>query len=383
KPFVLDVVGAGFDKEGNQDFFTLRFPRALKLHSDRNWKDSVSFDELQDMAKVSRTVPDDTKAEVAGWEQQLDQVDRGTKGSHVPWDLSDDDVDAEDEALPIPPMAASASKASRRRSSVAPPMIRMDTQEMNNKEQRLDSGEVVERLSQRSPTSNWSDSNLPTPPKSSPAEQTPARSRDALTTIQGSDQSSTPYSRQALSSIQSTVSTDRSRKRSTADEEETPKAMTSKRRCVSPPTRETKKDAGTGATIRQTAGGEAHCTAEEARSSPRPGHSPLPKLPTSITTRPKAQTSKRESTSESFLVRKLSIGAAEALRSKTQPRVIKDIEKSSPDRQTTQDEASTQDMHSTQQSLIEDWHLPDAEEDSMLELEVPNLRQSHIVLSAD
>lgn len=383
KPFVLDVVGAGFDKEGNQDFFTLRFPRALKLHSDRDWKDSVSFDELQDMAKISRTVPDDTKAEVAGWEQQLEQVDRGTKGSHVPWDLSDDDIDAEDEALPVPPTAASAPKASRRRLSVAPPMIRMDTQEMNNKEQRLDSGEVVERPSRHSPTSNWSDSNLPTPPKSSPAEQTPARSRDALTTIQGSYQSSTPYSRQALSSIQSTVSTDRSRKRSTADEEETPKAMTSKRRCVSPPTRETKKDAGTGANIRQTAGGKASYTAEKARPSPSPGYFPLPNLPTSTITRPEAQTSKQASTSESFLVRKLSVGAAEALRSKTQTRVIKDIEKSSPDRQTTQDEASTQDMHSTQQSLIEDWHLPDAEEHSMLELEVPNLRQSHIILSAD
>ena len=383
KPFVLDVVGAGFDKEGNRDFFTLRFPRALKIHNDRDWKDSVSFDELQDMAKVSRTVPDDTKAEVAGWEQQLDQVDRGTKGSHVPWDLSDEDVDAEDEALPVPSTAASASKASRRRSSVAPPMIRMDTQEMNNKEQRLDSGEVVERPSQRSPTSNWSDSNLPTPPKSSPAEQTPARSRDALTTIQGSDQSSTPYSRQALSSIQSTVSTDRSRKRSTADKEETPKAMTSKRRCVSPPGRETKKDARTGATIRQTAGDKAPYTAEKARPSPSPGQFPLPKLPITTATRPEAQKSQQASTPESFLVRKLSIGAAEVLRSRTQPRFIKDIEKSSPDRQTTQDEASTQDMHSTQQSLIDDWHLPDAGEDSMLELEVPNLRQSHVILSAD
>lgn len=274
KPFVLDVVGACFDKEGNRDFFTLRFPRALKIHSDRDWKDSVSFDELQDMAKVSRSVPEDTKAEVAGWEQQLEQVDRGTKGSHVPWDLSDNDVDAVDEALAILSTAVLAPKGSRRRSSVAPPMIRMDTQEMNNKEQRLDTGEVVERPSQRSHTSNWSDSNLPTPPKSSPTEQTPARSRDALVTIQGSDQSSTPYSRQALSSIQSTVSTDRSRKRSTADTEETSKAVVSKRRCVSPPSWETKKSAGTGATIRQPAGGKVPQTAEKP-VHPHPQHTSL------------------------------------------------------------------------------------------------------------
>lgn len=357
KPFVLDVVGAGFDKEGNRDYYTLRFPRALKIHSDRNWKDSVSFDELQEMAKVSRTVPANTKAEVAEWEQQLEQVDRGTKGSHVPWDLSDDDVDAPDEALAVTPTAASTSKTSRRRSSVAPPMIRMDTQEMNNKEQRLDSGEVVERPSQRSHISNWSDSNLPTPPKSSPPQQTtPVQRRQALAAIQGSDQSSTPYSRQALSSIQSTMSTDRSRKRSTADDEETPKAMTSKRRCISPPIQQTKADVGNNAD-----------NGRQANTDPiQEIHKP-----------------EKTSTAENFLVPKLSIGAAEALRSKMSARMIKDMEATSPDRQTTEDEASTQGIHSTQQSLIDDWHLQDAEQQSMPRLKVPDLWQSHIVLSAD
>ncbi|KAL8644625.1 MAG: hypothetical protein Q9226_007672 [Calogaya cf. arnoldii] len=353
KPFVLDVVGAGFDKEGNRDYYTLRFPRALKIHSDRCWKDSVSFDELQDMADVSRTVPADTKAEVAGWEQQLDQVDRGTKGSHVPWDLSDDDVDIPDDAA-VSPTAASTSNPSRRRSSVAPPMVRMDTQEMNNKEQRLDSGEVVERPSQRSHISNWSDSNLPTPPKSSPAHPlTPIRRRQ-----EGTDQSSTPYSRQALSSIQSTVSTDRSRKRSTADNEETPKAMVSKRRRVSPPFQQIKAVIGNNADNGQQAQANKHATQEIHKSE-------------------------KASELKNFLVPKLSIGAAEALRSKTQPRIIKDIERTSPDRQTTQDEASTQDMHSTQQSLIEDWHLPDVAQETLPRLKVPDLWQSHIVLSAD
>ncbi|KAL8851984.1 MAG: hypothetical protein Q9221_003089 [Calogaya cf. arnoldii] len=351
KPFVLDVVGAGFDKEGNRDYYTLRFPRALKIHSDRDWKDSVSFDELQEMANFARTVPADTKAEVAGWEQQLDQVDRGTKGSHVPWDLSDDDVDIPDDVT-VPPTAASTSKPSRRRSSIAPPMIRMDTQEMNDKEQRLDSGEVVKRQSQRSPISNWSDSNLPTPPKSSPAHLlTPVRRRQ-----EGSDQSSTPYSRQALSSIQSTVSTDRSRKRSTADNEETPKAMVSKRRRVSPPIQRIKAVVGNNADKGQQA--NTHATQEIHKSE-------------------------KASELKSFLIPKLSIGAAEALRSKTQSRIIEDIERTSPDRQTTQDEASTQDMHSTQQSLIDDWHLPDVAQETLPRLKVPDLWQSHIVLSAD
>ncbi|KAI4227054.1 MAG: hypothetical protein LQ349_006784 [Xanthoria aureola] len=59
------------------------------------------------------------------------------------------------------------------------------------------------------------------------------------------------------------------------------------------------------------------------------------------------------------------------------------MERTSPDRQTTEDEASTQDTHSTQQSLLDDWHLQDAEPQTMPGVKVPDLRQSHIVLSAD
>ncbi|KAI4107035.1 MAG: hypothetical protein LQ339_002731 [Xanthoria mediterranea] len=358
KPFVLDVVGAGFDKEGNRRHYTLRFPRALRIHSDRDWRDSVSLDELQSMAKLSRTVPADTKTEVSRWEQQLEQVDRGTKGSHVPWDLSDDDVDAPAEDIAAPSTGPSTSKLSRRRSSVAAPMIRMDTQEINDKEERLDSGEVVERPSQRSHISNWSDSNLPTPPPSSPTQPvTPVQRRPALAAIQGSSsQSSTPYSRQALSSCQSTVSTDRSRKRSTADDEETPRAMTSKRRCVSPPIQQSKAN-----------------VCDNANNCQKANLGPLPTI----------HNSEKTSTAENFLVPKLSIGAAEALRSKRQPRMITDMERTSPDRQTTEDEASTQDTHSTQQSLMDDWHLQNAEPQPMPRVKVPDLRQSHIVLSAD
>lgn len=357
KPFVLDVVGAGFDKEGNQRHYTLRFPRALRIHSDRDWRDSVSFDELQSMAKLSRTVPADTKTEVSRWEQQLEQVDRGTKGSHVPWDLSDDDIDALAEALAAPSTGPSTSRFSRRRSSVAAPMIRMDTQEMNEREERLDSGEVVERPSQRSHISNWSDSNLPTPPPSSLAQPvTPVQRRQALGAIQGSSQSSTPYSRQALSSCQSTVSTDRSRKRSTTDDEETPRAIASTRRCLSPPIQQSKTN-----------------VCNNANNCQKANIDPLPTI----------HKAEKTSTAENFLVPKLSIGAAEALRSKRQPRIIKDMERTSPDRQTTEDETSTQDTHSTQQSLMDDWHLQDAEPQTMPRVKVPDLRQSHIVLSAD
>ncbi|KAL8991851.1 MAG: hypothetical protein Q9169_007595 [Polycauliona sp. 2 TL-2023] len=379
KPFVLDVVGAGFDKEGNRNCFTLRFPRALKIHSHRDWKDSVSFDELQEMAEASRNVPADTKTEVAGWEKQLDQVDRGAKGSHVPWDLSDDDVDASDEGLAVPSSTAATSKTGRRRSSVAPTIIRMDTQEMNDKEQRLDSGEVVERPSQRSHTSNWSDSNLPTPPRSSPAEQvTPTQRRHALAAAQGSDQSSTPYSRQALSSIQSTVSTDRSRKRSTADDnDETPKARISKRRCVSPLLQQDK------------AGIDNYSNKMDSN------------IPANTNPIHGVQKGGSSNKVENFLLPKLSIGAAEALRSKALESHLhtnsKIMAPTSPDRQTTQDDASTSDhdTQSTQQSLISSWNLQPSPSSSQThqtstntlsnlnDYELPDLYHSHIILSAD
>ncbi|KAL8672914.1 MAG: hypothetical protein Q9168_002640 [Polycauliona sp. 1 TL-2023] len=380
KPFVLDVVGAGFDKEGNRDYFTLRFPRALKIHSDRDWKDSVSFDELQDMAVVSRTVPADTKTEVAGWEEQLEQVDRGKKGSHVPWDLSDDDLDAPDEGLALASTAMPMSNPSRKRSSVAPPMIRMDTQEMNDKEQRLDSGEVVERPSQRSHTNNWSDSNLPTPPKSSPDQfLTPVQRRQ----VQESDQSSTPYSRQALSSIQSTNSTDRSRKRWTQeDNEETPTAMLSKRRCVSPPVLQDKAE------IHNHTADKTNDTNSSNRAAN-----------TSTVQIQKPQQSKL-SDGEPFLLPKLSIGAAEALRSrtrKTQSRTTtrKNMSPTSPQRQTQSSNASpNRDIQSTQNSLIESWNLQPSQGSQQptrltptstpqFDFPLPDLRKSTIVLSAD
>ena len=57
KPFVFEVLGSGFDKPSNCDFFMLRHARVKKLHEDRNWQESVSFQELQEQAKVAKDMP--------------------------------------------------------------------------------------------------------------------------------------------------------------------------------------------------------------------------------------------------------------------------------------------------------------------------------------
>lgn len=356
KPFVFDVVGAGFEKEPNRDFFTLRFPRVLKIHRDRDWKESVSFDELQGMAKVARTVPEDTKPCVAEWMKQLEQVDRGANGSTVPWDLSDDDVETPQEVRLDKPVAPSTARRSMRRLSEAPPMIRIDTQEMTDKEVRLDSGEVVQRPpSQRSHITNWSESNLPTPPKSSPAQEI-HMARD----------------RQPLSSMQSTNSMNRQRKRSINDEGAHHEERTPKRARVSPPVANTKGAAGIRTNTQQLADSKLI----QSNKSPAFG------APHASSTGPLRQPNQGP-LSQPFLVPKLSAGAAEALHSRAKLRIINNMEPNSPDRQTTADERSTEQAQSTQQSLVSEWRLQNAEPASLQKFQLPDLHDSYIVLSPD
>ncbi|KAL8762731.1 MAG: hypothetical protein Q9184_001325 [Pyrenodesmia sp. 2 TL-2023] len=356
KPFVFDVMGAGFEKESNRDFFTIRFPRVLKIHSDRDWRTSTSFDELQQMAKIARTVPEDTKPCVAEWMKQLEQVDRGVKGSTVPWDLSDDDLETPPEAGPTMANGKSTSRRSVWRPSAGPPFIRMDTQEMTDREQRLDSGEVVQKpTSQRLHMTAWSESTLPTPPRSSLPRETP-----------------TPPARQALSSIDSTNSTSRQRKRSIADEQDSWSEVTPKRRRVSPPATWTKEDVGSSASTRPLANSKPpliYSTSDPIL--PRSSPAGLP------------QRSPERSASTSFLVRKLSTGAAEAIRSRAQPKIYKEMEPTSPDRQTTDNEHSSQGTQSSQQSLVAEWHLHVNKPSTPYQIRLPNLYESCIVLSPD
>ena len=54
-PFVVEMLGSGFDRPSNSQYFTLRFPRILKIHSDRTFEETTSFLELQNMAEAAPT----------------------------------------------------------------------------------------------------------------------------------------------------------------------------------------------------------------------------------------------------------------------------------------------------------------------------------------
>jgi DNA ligase-4 len=58
KPFVVEILGGGFEKVQNETFEMLRHPRVKKIHHDRTWEDTVTMEELERMADKKWDVPD-------------------------------------------------------------------------------------------------------------------------------------------------------------------------------------------------------------------------------------------------------------------------------------------------------------------------------------
>ncbi|KAF4443862.1 hypothetical protein F53441_11321 [Fusarium austroafricanum] len=58
KPLVFDLKCFSFDKVGNTGFWSLRFPSITKVHFDRDFTDTISFEQLQALAKDATTAAD-------------------------------------------------------------------------------------------------------------------------------------------------------------------------------------------------------------------------------------------------------------------------------------------------------------------------------------
>ncbi|OQE35532.1 hypothetical protein PENCOP_c013G06654 [Penicillium coprophilum] len=71
EPFVVEMLGSGFEKPSGARYFTLRFPRILKIHSDRTLEECTSFQELVLAAENARAVPADELEEREKWSQRL------------------------------------------------------------------------------------------------------------------------------------------------------------------------------------------------------------------------------------------------------------------------------------------------------------------------
>ncbi|KAJ5737722.1 Nucleic acid-binding OB-fold [Penicillium malachiteum] len=72
RPFVVEMMGSGFEKPSGARYFTLRFPRVLKIHTDRSITDAASFRELQVLSEEARAVPtEDLSQEREYWCKRL------------------------------------------------------------------------------------------------------------------------------------------------------------------------------------------------------------------------------------------------------------------------------------------------------------------------
>ncbi|KAF1967458.1 hypothetical protein BU23DRAFT_583861 [Bimuria novae-zelandiae CBS 107.79] len=60
-PFVVEILGGGYEKTQNETFELLRHPRVKKIHHDRTWEDAVSMDDLKRMAEEKWEIPDANK----------------------------------------------------------------------------------------------------------------------------------------------------------------------------------------------------------------------------------------------------------------------------------------------------------------------------------
>ncbi|KAL3463624.1 hypothetical protein BJX64DRAFT_256612, partial [Aspergillus heterothallicus] len=70
-PFIVEMLGSSFEKPSGARYYTLRFPRILKIHGDRFLEDALSFQELQQLAENAVSVPEDSLEEEGEWMKRV------------------------------------------------------------------------------------------------------------------------------------------------------------------------------------------------------------------------------------------------------------------------------------------------------------------------
>lgn len=89
-PFVVEMLGSGFEKPSGARYFALRFPRIMKIHWDRTFEDAATYQELQDLADKARAVTAEdncTEQEQEQWSKRL-KLANGKAQYIVPWSQS-------------------------------------------------------------------------------------------------------------------------------------------------------------------------------------------------------------------------------------------------------------------------------------------------------
>ena len=161
RPFVAEIYGAGFDKPADTCVFTLRFPRVLKIHSDRPPSETVSFAELQQLGQTSNRAPPDADSQKdREWIERLENAD--PKSRYI--------VDKSQSTSPgrSPGASATASTSATQNMRMklrSPALVRTDTHELSPKElskrERTESSRLFGSRSPGVEPSNGSKRRLP------------------------------------------------------------------------------------------------------------------------------------------------------------------------------------------------------------------------------
>lgn len=185
KPFVVECLGSGYDKNSSCTFWTLRFPRLTKIHHDRGVDQTCSFAELQAAAHDSMSVSDEDDAEIQQWIKKLIEAD-GKKAA-----LMDKSQSTSPGKTPRSAATASLSPVSARKPP-PPALVRTDTAELTALElhQRRAHSQTTATSSTRTPSSAASKQHsapqrLPTIAEASMLESPPPSSPSLATASRG------------------------------------------------------------------------------------------------------------------------------------------------------------------------------------------------------
>ena len=197
-PFVFEMLCSGFDKPANRDYLTPRFPRLLKIHWDRDFKDALSFTELQSLAaEAMKTSDGDLSDDVSTWTRRLNDSVKGNQRLLRDFRPSDDNLDPK----LMDGGSDSVGSPSRLQLSRPPFMVRTDTQEMPSARAQLKSGEMISKQpSFHTSLSDTFTETLLTPPDSSKKDSCQAQQKDSGTSLKrpSADIENTSNTRQSI-----------------------------------------------------------------------------------------------------------------------------------------------------------------------------------------
>ena len=180
-PFVFEMLCSGFDRPANRDYLIPRFPRLLKIHWDRDFKDALGFTELQSLAAEAMKTPDgDLSDDVSTWTKRLNDSVKGNQRLLRDFKPSDDEFDPE----LVDVGSDSVGSTGRLQLSQPPFMIRTDTQEAPSVKAQFKSDEIISKEpSLHTSLSTAFTDTLLTPPDSSKKDSCAAQQRDSGTSL--------------------------------------------------------------------------------------------------------------------------------------------------------------------------------------------------------